>query len=66
MPPGEYVFHCRIATAKTMLLNDDISMDQVAKGSGFSSQSYFNYCFKQETGQTPLQYRREMLSRKEV
>lgn len=61
--PTEYVMQCRISAAKTLLVEGEKSMDQIAEKCGFSSQSYFNYRFKQQTGQTPLQFRRESLSR---
>ena len=61
--PAEYVLNCRMSAAKTMLMEGEMSMEEVAERCGFSSQSYFNYCFKQQTGQTPLQYRRASLSR---
>lgn len=61
--PAEYVLSCRISHAKALLVEAELSMEEIACQSGFSSQSYFNFCFKQQTGQTPLQYRKERLSR---
>ena len=60
--PAEYVTNCRIVAAKTILATEDCTMEQVAERCGFSSQSYFNYRFKQQTGVTPNQYRAESLS----
>ncbi len=63
MTPAEYGLSCRISVAKTLLAEGELPMQEIARRSGFASQSYFNYCFKQQTGQTPLQYRKEHLSR---
>lgn len=66
MTPGEFVLQCRISAAKSMLLEGDISLGEVAEQCGFASQSYFNYRFKQSVGITPLQYRKNSLSKMEV
>lgn len=63
--PGQYISNCRIANAKLLLLQEDFSLPRILSECGFSSQSYFCYCFKQATGKTPLEYRRETLSRME-
>lgn len=59
--PAQYILDCRIAAAKTRLLTGDYSLSELAADCGFSSQSYFCYKFKQITGQTPGQYRKEQL-----
>lgn len=61
--PAQYILDCRIAAAKTALLADECSIAELAARCGFSSQSYFSFKFKQVTGRTPLQYRKEMLGR---
>ena len=61
--PARYILECRISAAKTGLLSGDRSLAKLALDCGFSSQSYFCYKFKQVTGKTPLQYRKEMLGR---
>lgn len=61
--PARYILECRISAAKTGLLADDRSLAALAIDCGFSSQSYFCYKFKQVTGKTPLQYRKEMLGK---
>lgn len=64
--PAQYILSCRIANAKLALLKEDCSVSAVAADCGFSSQTYFCYKFKAETGKTPLQYRKEVLSRLNV
>lgn len=63
LTPAQYILNCRIANAKLALLKEDCSLSVVACDCGFSSQAYFCYKFKLVTGKTPLQYRRETLSR---
>ena len=64
--PAQYILDCRITAAKTGLLTGDYSLAELAADCGFSSQSYFCYKFKQVTGQSPLQYRRENLGKLEI
>lgn len=66
MTPGEYVLQYRVSAAKSLLVEGSLSLGEVAERCGFASQSYFNYRFKQSVGMTPLQYRKECLSRLEV
>lgn len=61
--PARYILDCRIARAKTELLTGDRPLAELAADCGFSSQSYFSYKFKESTGKTPLQYRKDMLGR---
>lgn len=61
--PSQFILDCRITAAKTGLLTGDYSLAQLAADCGFSSQSYFCYKFKQATGQSPLQFRKEQLGR---
>lgn len=61
--PARFILECRITAAKTALLTEDRNLTELAADCGFSSQSYFCYKFKQVTGQSPLQYRKEQLGR---
>lgn len=63
MTPAAFVLSCRIAAAKAMLKTGELSISDIVEQCGFSSQSYFNYKFKEVTGETPLQYRKARLSR---
>lgn len=47
----------RIREAKRLLKETAISLDEVARLTGYTHQTYFNAKFKAATGQTPLQYR---------
>lgn len=63
--PHEYVQDCRIAAARAALQSDSCTLSDLAAACGFSSHSYFSHQFKKATGQSPMQYRRRMLSRLE-
>lgn len=55
----EYILKTRIVMAKNMLLKEDISVTEISNRCGFSSISYFSRIFKEETGVTPLNYRKQ-------
>ena len=58
----EYLNEVRINRAKKMLLDEDLSVGQVAEMAGLKRGSYFNMVAKKHTGMTPVQLRRYMLS----
>lgn len=55
--PAQRILALRIGAAKQGLLEDKLSMAELAARCGFSSQSYFCYKFKQVVGVPPSQYR---------
>lgn len=61
--PAQRILGFRISAAKTALIENKISLGEIAARCGFSSQTYFCYKFKQVTEMTPMQYRSEMLSK---
>ena len=63
--PHEFILECRIEAAQAALQSDNCSLIELSSICGFSSQSHFCAQFKKATGQTPLQYRKAMLSRLE-
>lgn len=63
MSPAAFVLHCRIAAAKALLKAGEYSISDISSRCGFTSQSYFNFKFKEVVGETPLQYRKTRLSR---
>ncbi len=66
MTPAAFVLSCRIAAAKALLKTGELTISDISARCGFSSQSYFNYKFKEITGETPLQYRKDRLSQLNV
>ncbi len=62
MTPAKKLLNYRIMEARRGLLTEDVPLQELAEQCGFSSQAYFCYKFKQVTGKTPLQYRKEMLT----
>ena len=55
----EFIKNCRIDKAKRLLLENDLSIQQIASAVGYSHQSSFTYIFKQHVGCTPREYRKD-------
>ncbi len=64
--PNKYLLDLRIAHAKTRLLEENCNLPDIALECGFSSQSYFCYKFKAETGLSPLKFRKQELTKIEI
>jgi len=56
--PVEYLTRVRINRAKDLLIKTNLSMNEVAQNIGISSQQYFTYLFKKETGMSPAKFRK--------
>ncbi len=56
---NNYITKERISAAKIMLLNTDLSLQEISWQTGFSNSSYFHKQFKRFTGVTPNQYRQK-------
>jgi AraC family transcriptional regulator len=59
--PHRYVSERRLEHAKTLLVQGDRSLVDIALALNFSCQANFTRSFRQVTGQTPGQYRRNFL-----
>ncbi len=57
--PIRYINALRLAAARELLLETDRKELDIALETGFNSLSYFIDSFKQSTGRTPAEYRRE-------
>lgn len=57
--PHYYVLHRRVERAKLLLQNEAISIQDVATMVGFVDPGHFSKAFKQRTGLSPSQYRRQ-------
>ncbi len=54
---SQYLSQVRIDSAKKLLTNPKLSIDEIAIKTGFQSRSYFSSTFKRITGETPRQFR---------
>lgn len=57
--PHEYLLNTRIATARYLLKNTELSVKDICFHTGFTGESNFCSAFKQRTGMTPTQYREQ-------
>ena len=54
---GEYILQKRLALAKQLLLNTNLSILDISERVGITDASYFIRTFKKQIGVTPQQYR---------
>ncbi|MBE6597143.1 MAG: helix-turn-helix transcriptional regulator [Ruminococcaceae bacterium] len=55
-PPTKYIQQYRIDKAKELLVNSELSVDEIAIKVGFANASYFCKVFKSLTGMTPSDF----------
>lgn len=60
--PMEYLWQYRISVAKKHLAFTDIPLKDVATRCGFRTVQHFSRIFKNHTGKTPLQYRKQVVA----
>ena len=56
----EYVLTCRMEKAKTLLEDRSMKISEIAFESGYNRQSSFSSIFRQKTGMTPKEYRKQL------
>lgn len=56
MPPARYIQRYRVDKAKELLVSSDLSVDAIAKATGFANASYFCKVFKSLTTLTPSEF----------
>lgn len=54
---SDYIWDLRLEKAKELLVTTDMPIDSISVAVGYANTSSFRRKFKQETGQTPSQYR---------
>ncbi len=57
----QYINACRVARARELLEQTDLTVTEIAGRVGFSDSSYFASCFNKVVGCTPTAYRRSRL-----
>lgn len=57
MTPTDYLRSVRVQAARQLLSNTDRTLAQIAQETGFTDQSHFTRCFRENTGMTPGAYR---------
>ena len=65
MSPMSFLMQVRVAHACKLLEQRDIKVSGVALQVGFSSPQRFNAAFRKHMGKTPMEYRRQVLEKKE-
>ncbi len=56
--PYEYLNQRRILTAKQLLQNSTLSIEEIATKTGFSDHNYFSKYFKKKVGLSPSKFRK--------
>lgn len=63
MPFSEYLIGKRIQKAKELLLDDKLSIEEIAEKVGYNDYFYFLKAFKKNTGTSPSKYRKSILEK---
>jgi len=58
--PNKYITFIRLKKAKKLLQDEKLSINEIAKQCGFTSQYYFAKIFKAKTNMTPTEYRQSL------
>ncbi|MFW6289291.1 MAG: helix-turn-helix transcriptional regulator, partial [Spirochaetota bacterium] len=54
----EALLRRRLTEAKRLLATTSMPVTELLHAAGFNDVSYFNRCFRHDTGQTPREYRK--------
>jgi len=57
---SDYIEKIRIEHAKTLLMNNDLNISDVADAVGYQDGRYFSKVFKKAVGMTPMKYKNNM------
>jgi len=61
--PGRYMAAVRQWIVKEMLVDTQLSVDEIARKAGFSGASALTYSFRKQTGRTPAEFRKKPFCR---
>ena len=54
---SDFIKTVRIERAKILLKNPEYSIQEISDKLGFTTRNYFTRCFREVTGETPIEYR---------
>jgi len=57
--PYNYLIEYRLSKAATLLTTTDLPVGEIAGLTGFNSSSHFGKLFRESTGRSPREYRKE-------
>ncbi len=57
--PYKYLVEFRLSKAAALLRSTDMTIGEVTEAVGFNQASHFGKCFKEKTGYTPKEYRKQ-------
>lgn len=60
--PAKWVMKKRLAMASELLKNTNLSIGEITNQCGFENQTHFSRLFKERTGKSPLQFRKNQMS----
>ncbi|MDN7246943.1 AraC family transcriptional regulator [Planococcus shenhongbingii] len=55
--PIQYAIQCRIRASQHLLVHSALNIQQIARRTGYKSETHFQQAFKKATGKTPHKYR---------
>lgn len=59
LSPSAFIRSKRLVLARNLLVYSDMSVSEIAEESGYENLSHFHHQFRDETGESPLQYRKK-------
>lgn len=59
LSPQQYIIRLKLEKAKRLMVDSDLSIQQVAMEAGFNDQLYFSRLFKKNEGMSPMNFRQK-------
>ena len=59
----DYIIHLRIETAKNLLKKTTYTINEISSKVGFKNPLYFSRKFKEKTGVSPSEYKKQFLGK---
>ena len=61
MSPAQYILSLRMVNAQSLLERTTYNIKEISEIVGYENPLYFSRVFKKEIGESPAQYRKEMI-----